>query len=136
MRSGAKLASSGEMVNEAVRVSPCPVKVIVVVAPVTLAVSVPEFVPRRIGVKVTGTVIDWPVDNDAGSVTLGAPMEKLLEYHPNDDTVVGSTAVNVAVSVTDCEIPFAGKFRLVPTRAGVFDASAPKPISVESLVPT
>src|SRR5580658_7226822 len=91
--SGVKLASSGEMVNEAVGVSPCPVKVIVEAAPVMLAVSVPGFAPRAGGWKVTGTVIDWPVDNVAGSVSLGAPMEKLLEYHPNDDTVVGELAV-------------------------------------------
>ena len=44
-------------------------------APVTFAVSVPGFAPRAVGVNVTGTVIDSPLVSDAGSVTLGVPME-------------------------------------------------------------
>src|SRR5665213_4361726 len=71
---GPKSADVGEMVNDALAVSPCPLKLTSDVAPVASAVSVPGFAPRAVGVNVTGTVMVWPVDNVAGSVMLGAPI--------------------------------------------------------------
>ncbi len=88
------------------------------------------------GVKVTGTVIDWPADNDAGSVWSGPPTVNAEPVWVNDDTVVDVVAVNVAVSLIDCETVVGGKSTLSPVSAGVDDDKRPKPRSVPSLVPT
>src|SRR6202041_84578 len=47
---GAKSTEVGEMVNDAVAVSPCPLKFTVAVAPEMFAVSVPGFAPSSVGV--------------------------------------------------------------------------------------
>jgi hypothetical protein len=136
MRAGAKAALVGEMVNDAVAVSPWPLRLIWDVAPEMFAVSVPGFAPRAVGVNVTGTVIDCPVDNEAGNVRLGDPIVYPAPASMKEVTVVGAVAVNVAFSVSDCETVVAGKFTSAPLRAGVDEASAPKPRSVSSFVPT
>jgi hypothetical protein len=96
MGTGPKAAPVGEMVNEAVAVSPCPLRLTSDVAPVISAVSVPGFAPRAVGVNVTGTVIDCPVDNEAGNVRLGVPMVYPAPASVNEVTDVGAVAVNVA----------------------------------------
>ncbi len=96
MRAGAKAALVGEMVNDTVAVSPWPLRLIWDVAPEMFAVSVPGFAPRAVGVNVTGTVIDCPVDNEAGNVRLGDPSVYPAPASMKEVTVVGAAAVNVA----------------------------------------
>ena len=91
---GEKSAAVGE--NEAGGASPCPLKVISDVAPVTFAVSVPALAPRVDGVNVTGTTMDWPVVREAGSVILGIPIVYAEPDSVNEVTVVGDEAVKVA----------------------------------------
>ena len=90
---GEKSAAVGEMVKDTVGVSPCPLNVISDVAPVTFAVSVPGFAPRAVGLNVTGTVMDWPVESEAGSVILGVPIVYAEPDSVNEVTVVGEEAV-------------------------------------------
>ena len=71
---GAKSASVGEIVNDAVAVSPCPLNVISDAAPEAFAVSVPGFAPRAVGVNVTGTEMVSPVDKVAGNGLLDVPI--------------------------------------------------------------
>lgn len=137
IRTGEKAASVGEMVNVAVAVSPCPLKVISDAAPEAFAVSVPGFAPKAVGVNVTGTEMVWPVDKVAGNGLLGVPIVYAEPDSVNEVTVVGEEAVKVAFEGTDCcETVVEAKFTLAPLSAGVDDPSAPNPNSVSSFVPT
>jgi len=90
---GEKSAAVGENTGVA---SPCPLNVISDVPPAKIAVSVPVFAPRAVGVNVTGTVMDWPVVSEAGSVILGVPIVYAEPDSVNEVTVVGDEAVKVA----------------------------------------
>jgi hypothetical protein len=89
------------MLNDAEDVAPCPSREIVDVAPVKLAVSWPRLSPRAVGVKVIGTVIDWPVERETGSEGGELPMVNADPAISNDVTVVGAVAVKVAVALVD-----------------------------------
>jgi hypothetical protein len=80
--------------------------------------------------------MDSPLVSDAGSVTLGVPMEYAEPDSVNEEIVVGDEAVKVAFCVTGCETVSAGKLRSAPLNAGDDDGRAPKPSNVESFVPT
>jgi hypothetical protein len=73
-----KSASSGEATTvDAPRPTPLrftAVVLAIVPAVIVLAVKVPVLVAKALGVNVTGTVMDWPVESDAGVAGVDEPM--------------------------------------------------------------
>ena len=136
------MTEAGEATTAEVALRPVPLRV-TVTAPMTdpvdtFTVSDPEFVPIEFGVKVTGTLIEFPgcsVAPDAPKLGLGLPIVNADPEDEKDVTVVVDVAVNVAVPTVDCDTVVGEKLTLLPVIGGT-DEVKPNPKRCPSAVPT